>query len=399
MTILAQLFWLAVSLLESDYEHEFLLALRLLSRVLHRLPLIRPDARDKIEKLQTQLKWIGYPGVHALLLKGCTYSSTYEPSVALLSQFAPLLNLPVCDPTQSCAFPMNVIALLPYMLLYYEDANEVCIRSAENIAQVSSEMGSKLENLGTVMTLYSRKTFSKESFQWTKCVVKYLYDTYAHLGLHMLAFLIEVLEKGWTQVQQQVLSVIHCMLHYIDLSSPQAQPISGDLLRVISKYLDVSFHDICPERFPLRINIPLFLSLNQNPNWKEALKILKLIVTRSSSLQVAPQNTTETFSPFQNFHGTYSESEIFCKKELAGRTMEFSFDVSQTPLIGRRILLKSDSETIQSQVVNKTSQPSTSTNYLGHVGTPNSPRRSASLSPADTAPLSGWKRPWMSQVS
>lgn len=69
MTILAQLFWLAVSLLESDYEHEFLLALRLLARVLHRLPLDRPDARDKVEKLQQQLKWAGYPGVHALLLK------------------------------------------------------------------------------------------------------------------------------------------------------------------------------------------------------------------------------------------------------------------------------------------------------------------------------------------
>lgn len=72
------------------------------------------------------------------------------------------------------------------MLLHYEDANEVCIRSAENIAQVSSELGAKLENLGTVMTLYSRKTFSKESFQWTKCVVKYLYDTYAHMGMQMI---------------------------------------------------------------------------------------------------------------------------------------------------------------------------------------------------------------------
>lgn len=56
MTILAQLFWLAVSLLESDYEHEFLLALRLLSRVMHRLPLDRPDARDKVEKLQVRSK-------------------------------------------------------------------------------------------------------------------------------------------------------------------------------------------------------------------------------------------------------------------------------------------------------------------------------------------------------
>lgn len=45
------------------------------------------------------------------------------------------------------------------------------------------------------MTLYSRRTFSKESFQWTKCVVKYLWDTYSHLSLQMLAFLVEVLEK------------------------------------------------------------------------------------------------------------------------------------------------------------------------------------------------------------
>uniref|UniRef100_A0AAG5D1F0 Cell morphogenesis protein N-terminal domain-containing protein n=1 Tax=Anopheles atroparvus TaxID=41427 RepID=A0AAG5D1F0_ANOAO len=383
MTILAQLFWLAVSLLESDYEHEFLLALRLLTRVLHRLPLDRPDARDKVEKLQQQLKWSTYPGVHALLLKGCTHSGTYEASIALLSQLTPLLSLPVCDPTQSCAFPMNVIALLPYMLLHYEDANEICIRSAENIAQVSSEMGLKLENLGTVMTLYSRKTFSKESFQWTKCVVKYLYDTYAHMGLHMLAFLTEVLEKGWVQVQLQVLSVIHCMLHYVDLSAVTVQPIAGDMLRIISKYLD-------------------------SPNWKEALKILKFVVTRSSSLQVVPQSS-EGGSSYANLHGSFSDSEVFCKKELAGRTMEFSFDVSQTPLIGRKLLLKTDHDwsapvgsgvsggQMGSKGYNGSSNVTGSGAYYGHVGTPNSPRRSASLSPADTAPLSGWKRPWMSQ--
>lgn len=69
LTILAQLFWLAVSLLESDYEHEFSLAVKLLARVMHRLPLDRPDARDKVEKLQQQLRWNNFPGVHALLLK------------------------------------------------------------------------------------------------------------------------------------------------------------------------------------------------------------------------------------------------------------------------------------------------------------------------------------------
>lgn len=136
LTVLGQLFWLAVSLLESDYEHEFLLASRLLSRVLRRLPLDRPDTRDKVDKLAIQLRTPSFPGVHALLLKGCTNPVTYEHVVPLLSQLTPLLDLMVVDPSESLAFPMNVVALLPYMLLHYEDANELCIMSAENIAQV-----------------------------------------------------------------------------------------------------------------------------------------------------------------------------------------------------------------------------------------------------------------------
>ena len=168
MNILVQLFWICLVVLESDYEHEFLLALRLLERVLEKLPLDRPDVRDKVEKLQVQLKWNNFPGAHSLLLKGCTNPNTYEATVTLLSRFTLLLEFPVVDPSQSLAFPMNVIALLPYMVQNYEDANELCIESAERIAEISTEKHKKLENLATVMTLYSRRTFSKESFQWTK---------------------------------------------------------------------------------------------------------------------------------------------------------------------------------------------------------------------------------------
>lgn len=70
-------------------------------------------------------------------------------------------------------------------------------------------------------------------------MVKYLYDSYAHLSFNMLAFLVEVLEKGPSSVALSVLSIIHCMLHYVDLASPAAQPINTELLRVISKYVEV----------------------------------------------------------------------------------------------------------------------------------------------------------------
>lgn len=93
MTILSQLFWLSVSLLESDYEYEFLLALRLLTRVLHRLPLDRPDARDKVEKLQQQLKWSCFPGVHALLLKVRFYANNRTFNSVFFFRVAHILQL------------------------------------------------------------------------------------------------------------------------------------------------------------------------------------------------------------------------------------------------------------------------------------------------------------------
>lgn len=132
----------------------------------------------------------------------------------------------------------------------------------------------------------------------------------------MLAFLVEVLEKGSQQVQVPVLNVIHCMLHYIDLSSQHAQPISGDLLRVIAKHLDVSNEEInyYQLNFASGNSLVLFLSIPhiQNAYWKEALKILKLVVTRSSSLQVVPQGSPGGTS--HHYYGSFSDSEVFCKK-------------------------------------------------------------------------------------
>lgn len=58
--------------------------------------------------------------------------------------------------------------------------------------QICSQKSERLNNLGTVMSLYSRGTFGKDSFQWTKCVVKYVLDVYATASLSMISFLVEV---------------------------------------------------------------------------------------------------------------------------------------------------------------------------------------------------------------
>lgn len=78
--------------------------------------------------------------------------------------------------------------------------------------------------------------------------------------------------------------------------------------------------------------------------------------------------------------------------------MDFTFEVNQTPLIGRQISTKSegdkseDNSNISSHCTHDHSGANQSANLSG-----NSPRRSSSLSPADNAAI-GWKRPWLSQV-
>ena len=295
---------------------------------------------------------------------------------------------------------MNVIALLPYMVQHYEDANELCIASAENIAQVSSEKNKKLENLATVMTLYSRRTFSKESFQWTKCVVKYLHDLYSRYSFNMLGFLVEVLEKGPSATQAPVLTIIHCLLHYVDMATA-TQTINGDLLRTVAKFVE-------------------------SAHYKESLKILKLAVTRSSTL-VAPPSSASAMS----YHWETAEADVYFKKELPGRTMEFTFDLSQTPLISRkqRPLSNYPSSSNASSVYGSYSLASTATltsamaasaagsevgdkdsigrgtitgstiSKIEDVNSALSPKRSLSLTNADSSAFSGWKRPWMSQSS
>ena len=127
-TLLAQFFWISVAMLETDYEHEFLLTLRLLDKILSRLFLEKNEMLEKVEKIMFQSKWTHFPGVHAMLLKGCSSPATFKATILLLHQMTPLLNISIIDPTETTdSFPYNVIALLPYMLANYDNPNSLCI--------------------------------------------------------------------------------------------------------------------------------------------------------------------------------------------------------------------------------------------------------------------------------
>ncbi|KAJ6218921.1 hypothetical protein RDWZM_004733 [Blomia tropicalis] len=348
ISILAQFFWIAVTLLESDYEHEFALSLRLLDKVLSKISLEDPECQEKIEKIFVHFKWHNFPGVHALLLKGLASGTNYEPTIQLLHKLTPLLKIPVIDPTKSeVSFPFHVMAMLPYMLHNYDDPNALCIQAAISFAQWCNENSTKLENLATVMTLYSKRCFSKENSQWIKCVVKYLYDAYPCSFVGVVTFLVEIAEKGPQVFLNHILSILHFMLNYIDLST--ARLINVDILRVANKYIE-------------------------GPQWKDALKIIKLAVSRSSTL-AAPCYSSSANYPSSIISsivssGVYSDcisvaSSTFGdgefgsmkQRELPGRTMDFTIDLSQTTIVGYKFIQKRQQMANQNQLTDDSVTP------------------------------------------
>ena len=170
------------------------------------------------------------------------------------------------------------------------------------------------------------------------------------------------------------------MLHYIELSSTTT--INNDILRVATKYIE-------------------------GPQWKDALKILKLVVTRSSTLATPPvYNIGSAYNSISsvNQSGSYSvdcisiasgtsfaESEFNSKRELPGRTMDFTFDLNQTPIVGRKYLIKSSSsETVPN--LDDTEKINVEEKEM-----PTSPRRSLSHNHSFNENNNNWRRPWLSQ--
>ena len=80
--------------------------------------------------------------------------------------------------------------------------------------------------------------------------------------------------------------------------------------------------------------------------------------------------------------------------------MEFTYDLSQTPIIGRRHTLGESGRDARPKDPFSSCEGDAmvqSKEEKNNGGT-SSPRRSVSLSSADSSSIAGWKRPWLSQV-
>ncbi|XP_066555821.1 protein furry homolog isoform X2 [Amia ocellicauda] len=304
--LLATIFWVAISLMESDFEFEYQMSLRLLHKLLVHVPLDKAENREKLEKLQGQLKWANFSGLQQLLLKGFTSLSTTDVTLQLFSQLTPVSRVSVVDTSQAIGFPLNVLCLLLHLVQHFDNPTQFCKDIAERIAQVClEEKNTKLSNLAHVMTLYKTHTYTRDCSTWVNVVCRYLHEAFSDITLNMVTYMAELLEKGLPSMQQCLLQIIYSLLSHMDLSGIPVKQFNMDVLKTIEKFV-------------------------QSVHWKEALNILKLVVSRSASL-VLPAYPHSDLS-----HMDMSRVWDSSSKALPGKTLEFHFDISETPVIGRR---------------------------------------------------------------
>jgi hypothetical protein len=94
---MAQLMWIAVTLLESDQEHEFHLAAHLLHKLCGLVDIERADCFERLGRMLRQLNWPLFPGIVAMLCKGCVFPYVYEQTVGVLANMIDLLDHSVVD--------------------------------------------------------------------------------------------------------------------------------------------------------------------------------------------------------------------------------------------------------------------------------------------------------------
>ncbi|KTG44596.1 hypothetical protein cypCar_00004857 [Cyprinus carpio] len=300
--LLATIFWVAVSLMESDFEFEYQMSLRLVHKLLARVPLDLQENRERLEKLQAQLRWSGFSGLQQLLLKGFTSPATNDLTLQLFCQLTPVSRVPVVDTSQAIGFPLNVLCLLPHLVQHFGSPTQFCKESAERIAQVCLEekdKNTKLSHLAHVMTLYKTRSYTRDPFSWVNVVCRYLHEAFSDIILNLVTYMAELLDKGLPSMQQPLLQIIYSLLSHMDLAGIQVKPLNVEVLKTIEKFV-------------------------QTVHWKEALNILKLVVSRSASLSLPSYA-----------HGDLAHLEVSrmmwdgSSKALPGKTLEFHFDISE----------------------------------------------------------------------
>ncbi|EFO98018.1 hypothetical protein CRE_20569 [Caenorhabditis remanei] len=257
-----QILAIAVSMMESGIENEFLLALNLLNKVLDVPTSQKVQCLAKYDKMVGQLEWKNFNGIVSLITRGAIIPTAYEPSIQAMIRLSDVLAEEVVGGPNGIA--IFVCHTLPYLATNFEAPNALCINAANAIAAfcdetIKTQSGAPADHpfvhLSTIMRQYAMRTFMKDAQQFMKCVLQYICDGCIALNVEtLMCLLAEMSERGVTGLNGSVLHMVFLLLQHNHHSiSPLL--INAQVIRSVSRFL-------------------------QGNNWPDVARIYKTIIEK-----------------------------------------------------------------------------------------------------------------------
>lgn len=263
-----QIFWAAIALLHSDFEQEFHLAIKLLTKIVTRFKGFSDIAAQNVFLTYSPKGWEPpFEGVQKLVLRGILSVETLASSVELLSKFIPMQSEKLFEP-EPLRLQSNILGLVVYMGLHVgeENAAHECYGMAGALAEAC--LATSQSKLGKIFSHYRKKQYpNMESFfdELAKAFVEAFFPTHAATAFNFLFDVLDKLEENWkggsavaaAGYHKAVLVLLRYLTAEVDLVIlPQPK---------LAKWLS------CLARF-VTANSSL---------WKDALRVLECIVHRS----------------------------------------------------------------------------------------------------------------------
>ena len=105
--------------------------------MLDKLDLSSNETHDRLQGLQSKMKWHPFNGVLFQLFKGLTHPSASDQTHGLLARILPYSNKPLFDNSQSAGLPLSVLTLLPLLFNHFDQPTDFCKVVVSNIQEVS----------------------------------------------------------------------------------------------------------------------------------------------------------------------------------------------------------------------------------------------------------------------
>ncbi|KAL5246752.1 hypothetical protein ACHWQZ_G018834 [Mnemiopsis leidyi] len=294
--VISRVFWCSLCLSESDLEHEFSFATRLMNSMLDCICVSDTYTENLLEKVLDDMSWSNFPGVVHLFLKGVPTLDLCEATLELLAKLIPLCRKKVFRGVDDTALPLIILSLLPRLIASYDSPDAFCCKVAEDISMICRDK-EPLKDLGKVMQMYIEHSYPRNCQMWIGAVCKYINDAYIEHCPDFLVYLVNVLQNGPHDYHEAILKIVfqsikHIFLnhHFIPIHNPR-------VLQVLAKHEFSTTH--------------------------EDQQILKLIISHSSSISLPVD--TANIDHYRASLGAFSLFEHGLP-ELPGRSIQFKVD-------------------------------------------------------------------------